>query len=538
MDGRCRRAASIRRTPEGAVSPAASVAVARTRRSGATSATSGSASSRSTCAGVQLRREALDRAAVAQVAGEAVPPLALARSRPPGRRPRSRTGRCSGRGWRRAARWAGGCWAREADEDASSARESRGRASASPVSYRHRSVPARDQHAARARPCSPRRGRAGGRPRAAPRAARRSAASKSGSHRTRPAAPGVGGGLGDQPPGHAGEVLRPLARRIDVEHAGDVGGGQRRAELPRKVLGAREQVRLEDRDDPAPRPSRPLARRRDRRRDLGRVVGVVVDDMRARSVSPELLEPPPRAAEGRQRRRPPPPGPAPASTAASSAAAALRRLCSPGTARSGPVPRPNGRRARRRGARARGPVGSTACGAPARNCRNASSSSRREDHSVWWSSSTFVTTATSTSRARKLRSDSSASTTSQSPLPHAAFVPVVDSVPPMTYAGSRPQPSSAWATIEDVVVFPWAPATAIVRFSRVSSASRSARDRTRSPRSRAAATSGLVGRDRGRDDDLDVGALGHVRRVVPDRDLDPRRAHGLQVRRLGRGPSR
>ena len=41
----------------------------------------------------------------------------------------------------------------------------------------------------------------------------------------------VGGRLGDEQPGHAGEVLRALARGVDVEHHDHVGGRQRGAEL-------------------------------------------------------------------------------------------------------------------------------------------------------------------------------------------------------------------------------------------------------------------------------------------------------------------
>src|SRR5215212_6775760 len=42
----------------------------------------------------------------------------------------------------------------------------------------------------------------------------------------RPAVPGVGRGLGDQPAADAGEVLGPLARGIDLEDGGDVGRGK------------------------------------------------------------------------------------------------------------------------------------------------------------------------------------------------------------------------------------------------------------------------------------------------------------------------
>src|SRR5919108_4601468 len=73
---------------------------------------------------------------------------------------------------------------------------------------------------------------------------------------------------GDEPTGDAREVLRPLARRIDLEHHDEVGERQRRAELAELVASAREQVRLEHGDD-APRAEG--AGGRDRRAHLGRV---------------------------------------------------------------------------------------------------------------------------------------------------------------------------------------------------------------------------------------------------------------------------
>ena len=106
-----------------------------------------------------------------------------------------------------------------------------------------------------------------------------------------------------------------------------------------------------------------------------------------------------------------------------------------------------------------------------RNARNASRSSASEPKLAWWSSSTFVNTPISTFRLNIERSDSSASTTSHSPCTPAA--------------------RSACTSIDAVVVFPCVPATAIVRFSAVSSASNSARGRSGRPRSRAASRSGL-----------------------------------------------
>ena len=110
---------------------------------------------------------------------------------------------------------------------------------------------------------------------------------------------------------------------------------------------------------------------------------------------------------------------------------------------------------------------------------------------AWWSSSTFVTTAMSRPSARNERSDSSASITAHSPAPHAALVPAARSSPPIRNAGSRPDSSSASAAIEALVVLPCVPPTAIVRFIRDSSPSRSPRWRTVAPASRAAASSGL-----------------------------------------------
>ena len=145
-------------------------------------------------------------------------------------------------------------------------------------------------------------------------------------------------------PADAREVLGALARRVDVEHAGQVGGASARPNAPARCCGARVEVRLEG-GDHAPRAERP--RGGDRRRDLGRVVGVVVDDAARR----------PRCARGVSKRRPAPLklaiaataacGSAPASRAASSAATALRALCSPGTASATSQPAPGQARRRR-----------------------------------------------------------------------------------------------------------------------------------------------------------------------------------------------
>ena len=64
-------------------------------------------------------------------------------------------------------------------------------------------------------------------------------------------------------------------------------------------------------------------------------------------------------------------------------------------------------------------------------------------------------------------------------------------MPPLTTVGSSPPPSSSAATIVVVVVLPCVPAMATQRFSRISSASISARRTMGSPAARAAASSGL-----------------------------------------------
>ena len=65
--------------------------------------------------------------------------------------------------------------------------------------------------------------------------------------------------------------------------------------------------------------------------------------------------------------------------------------------------------------------------------------------------------------------------------------------PPLTTVGSKPPASSSVATIVVVVVLPWVPAMATLDFSRISSASISARRTTGRPRSRASSSSALPG---------------------------------------------
>ena len=202
---------------------------------------------------------------------------------------------------------------------------------------------------------------------------------------------GVGGGLGHQQPGDAGEVLGPLARRVDVEHGGDVGPGQRGAELAREPLRARVQVRLEDRDHP---PRRQRAGGVDGGGHLGRVVGVVVDHARAAARGPEGLEAPPGAGEVGQRRGGGRAGRRRPARQASRAAAALRALWAPGTARRTACPRHSKREpppssagagtskamwgASPRRASTSGRSHRTACGAPASSARKTSRTSASE----------------------------------------------------------------------------------------------------------------------------------------------------------------
>ncbi len=120
-------------------------------------------------------------------------------------------------------------------------------------------------------------------------ASARSAVAASRSQRTGLPPAVVGGRTGDVEPADAGErSLGSLARRVDVEHADLVGGGERGAEALGERLGPRVQVRLEDGDQPA---GCELAQGGERRGHLGRVVRVVVVDLGARPASPVLLAP-------------------------------------------------------------------------------------------------------------------------------------------------------------------------------------------------------------------------------------------------------
>ena len=87
----------------------------------------------------------------------------------------------------------------------------------------------------------------------------------------------------------------------------------------------------------------------------------------------------------------------------------------------------------------------------------------------------FVITAIVGDSFRNDRSLSSASATISSPRPSRALLPNALSRPPITAVGSSPARSSTSAIIDVVVVLPCAPATAMPKRSRISSASISAR---------------------------------------------------------------
>ena len=108
-----------------------------------------------------------------------------------------------------------------------------------------------------------------------------------------------------------------------------------------------------------------------------------------------------------------------------------------------------------------------------------------------WSASILVTTASTGCRYRNEASDSSASTTMNSPAPSRALEPAASSRPPITKVGSSPPSASTLATRLVVVVLPCVPATAMPCRSRISSASISARGTTGIFFARAATTSGL-----------------------------------------------
>ncbi len=108
-----------------------------------------------------------------------------------------------------------------------------------------------------------------------------------------------------------------------------------------------------------------------------------------------------------------------------------------------------------------------------------------------WSASMLVTTESTGMRLRKEASDSSASTTMNSPAPRRELAPTLLRRPPITKVGSTPTSASALATRLVVVVLPCVPAMAMPCFRRISSASITARGTTGTRLARAARTSGL-----------------------------------------------
>ena len=104
-------------------------------------------------------------------------------------------------------------------------------------------------------------------------------------------------------------------------------------------------------------------------------------------------------------------------------------------------------------------------------------------------------------------------------------------MPPLITVGSRPPASSSVATIEVVVVLPWVPAMATQLFSRISSASISAR-RTTGRRCARAATSSGLSRLIAVETTTHVGAV-DVLGLVADHDLDALLAQPLDVGVVG-----
>ena len=363
-----------------------------------------------------------------------------------------------------------------------------------------------------------------------------------------PAARGAGGRRGHEPAAHARVVLGALAGRVDVEHADDVGQRQRPAELARQHRRARVEVRLEARDH-APRRQRP--RRLERGAHLGRVVGVVVVHLGARPRCARAART--AAARPRSSRAPAPPRPParprrgrrPARRARSARcggpapAAEPRRRRPRSATRRPPARRPArpGRPPRCRTSRppppprAAPPTHAAVRSAPAANSANACSISSVERYVEWWSSSTFVTTASAGASLRNERSDSSASTTSHSPLPQSAFVPVERSSPPIRYDGSRPSSTSTCAAMLAVVVFPCVPATATHGFSRDTSPSRSPRWSTALRQRARRRAPGCPRRSPSRPPPRRPPAGWRRRARSPA--LDPGGAQPLAVRRLG-----
>ena len=77
-------------------------------------------------------------------------------------------------------------------------------------------------------------------------------------------------------------------------------------------------------------------------------------------------------------------------------------------------------------------------------------------------------------------------------MPRWAFEPDAVIVPPIANEGSAPQACNATANIDDVVVFPWVPATAMLVDSDIKIESAAARVNTVTPSSCARMSSGLL----------------------------------------------
>ena len=224
-------------------------------------------------------------------------------------------------------------------------------------------------------------------------------------------------GVDDELAAHARQRL--LAGPVDLRHAGAVSSGQRRPELEREMPRAGVEVRLEEHEHAS---LSPLAGRRQQRRDLARMMGVVVDDRHAAALADEL-EPARRAAEVRQH----------ALRVRARNARQLQRRNR--RRRVPPVVLARNRELERRPARA--PSHAPRAAVRRASARTASATSASEANVEWWSRSTFVTTPISGRSCSSVRSDSSPSTTSH-PSPAPALPPSCGNSPPTSQAGSSP----------------------------------------------------------------------------------------------------
>ena len=204
-------------------------------------------------------------------------------------------------------------------------------------------------------------------------------------------------------------------------------------------------MRLEEHAEPRARVR--LAHGGDRRRELGRVV--------ARSRRRSSRRPPRETSK----RRPVPVNRASAgcglvarSTPASSSAASARARVAPVVARRAPRARPRTAGASR-----------TTCGAPREPSGRTPPRARPSDaNSVWWSRSTFVTTAISAGQAED-RAVRLVAFDDEPALPAPALLPSCGTGAPISQAGSRPVSRSTNAIIAAVVPLPCVPPTTIDR---------------------------------------------------------------------------